>query len=194
MDGANKRVLHRNLLLPRDPLPFETPSSLKKREDRTCQPTSAAPTNHVREDGESSDEKYTVSTLHAPSIGQRLHRDQEDDDKGTEAYPTVQCDTDSGDNTLPSTVIPQHMAAAPVRSDPEGPALPVAQLDRNWQCPEAEPLRDPTETVNAPPKNPASASGETQGDSLWPRRERDDHHFLLLTVRLEYLNIKAFIQ
>ena len=156
------------------------------------------PPNHVREGGESSDEEYTVSTPHAPSIGQRLHRDQEDDDKGAEAYPTVQCDTDTGDNTQPPTVIPQHVAAEPVRSGPEGRALPVAQLDTdrngNLQCPETEPLRDPTETVNAAPESPASASGETQEDSLWPKRERDGHHIVLLTVRCEYLNIKAFIQ
>ena len=139
-----------------------------------------------------------MSTPHAPSIGQRLHRVQEDDDKGAEAYPTVQCDTDSGDNTRPLTVIPQHMAAESVKSSPEGPALPVAQLETdgngNLQSPEVEPLRDPTETVNAAPENPASASGETQWDALWPKRERVGHYLLLLTVRWKYLNIKAFIQ
>ena len=124
-----------------------------------------------------------MSTPHAPSFGQRLHRDQEDDDKGAEAYPIVQCDTDSGDNTRPPTVIPQDMAVETVKSGPEGPALPVAQLDTdrngNLQCPEAEPLRDPTETANAAPESPTLASGETQEDSLWPKRERDGHHFYL---------------
>lgn len=90
------------------------------------------------------------------------------------------------------------MAAEPVRSGPKGPALPNAQLDTdgngNLQCSEAEPQRDPTETVNAAPESPASASGETQDDSLRPKRERDGHHLLLLTVKWEYLNINAFIQ
>ena len=159
MDGANKRVLHRNLLLPRDALPFETPSSLKKRGDRTCHPSSAVPPNHVREERESLGEEYTLSTPHAPSIGQRLH--QEDDDKGGEAYPTAQCDTDSCDNTRPPTVIPQDMAAELVMSGTEGPALPDAQPDTdsngNLLCPEAKPLPDPRETVNAAPESPASA-------------------------------------
>ena len=116
-----------------------------------------------------------MSTPHAPSIGQRLHRDQEDDYKGADANPTIQCDTDSSDNTRPPTVIPQHIAAEPVKSGPEGQALPVAQLDTdrngNLQCPEAEPLREPTETVNAALESPALASGETQEDSLWPREK-----------------------
>ena len=88
------------------------------------------------------------------------------------------------------------MAAEPVRSGSKGPALPDVQLDTygNLQCSEAEPLRDPTETVNAAPESPASASGETQDDSLRPKRERDGHHLLLLTVRWEYLNINSFIQ
>ena len=81
---GKQRLLHRNLLLPCHALPFETPSPLKRVGDKTCQPTNAVPPNHVREDGESSDEEYTASTPHALSIGQRLHRDQEDVDKGTE--------------------------------------------------------------------------------------------------------------
>ena len=100
---------------------------------------------------------------------------------------TDQCDTDRGDNTQPPTVIPRDMAAEPVKSGPEGPVLPDAQLDPdsngNLQCPEAEPLRHSTKTVNDAPESPASASGETQGDSLRPKRERDGHHLLLLTVR-----------
>lgn len=79
---GKQRLLHRNLLFPCDVLP--TPSSLKRVGDKTCQPTYAVPPNHVREDRESSDDEYTVSIPRAPSIGQRLHRDQEDDDKGAE--------------------------------------------------------------------------------------------------------------
>ena len=82
---GKQRLLHRNLLLPCDALLFETPSPLKRVGDKTCQSTNAVPPNHVREDGESSDEEYTVSTPRAPSIGQRLHRDQEDVDKGAES-------------------------------------------------------------------------------------------------------------
>ena len=93
---GKQRVLHCNLLLPCEALPLGTPPSLKKVGDKTCQPTSAVPPNHVKEDQESSGEGYTVSTPHAPSIGQRLHRDQEDIDKGADAYSTAQCDTDSG--------------------------------------------------------------------------------------------------
>ena len=119
--------------------------------------------------------KVQMSTLHAPSIGQRLQRDREDVDKGADAYSTTQCDIDSSDNTQPPTVVPQDMAAEPVKSGPEGPALPDVQLDTdgngNLQCPEAEPLCDPTETVNTVPESPASASGEMQEDLLRPKRE-----------------------
>ena len=185
--GGKQRVLYRNSHLPCNALPFETPSSSREQGTKLFSLLySAVPPNHVREDGESSDEEYSVST-HAPSSGQRLHRDQEDDDKEAEAYPTAQCDTESGDKTQPPTVIPQDMAAEPVKSGPEGPVLRDAQLDTesngNLQCPDAEPLRDPTETVNAAPESPASASGETQEDSLRPKRERDGHNLLLLTVR-----------
>ena len=73
-----------------------------------------------------------------------------------------------GDNSQPPTVVPQDIAAEPATSSPEGPASPDAQLDTDsngkLQCPEAEPLCDPTETVNAAPESPASASGETQED------------------------------
>lgn len=74
----------------------------------------------------------------------------------------------ASDNSQPPTVVPQDIAAEPATSSPEGPASPDAQLhtDSNGklQCPEAEPIRDPTETVNAAPESPASASRETQED------------------------------
>ena len=74
----------------------------------------------------------------------------------------------AGDNSQPPTVVLQDIAAEPAKSSPEGPASPDAQLDTDsngkLQCPEAEPPRDPTETVNAAPESPASASGETQED------------------------------
>ena len=74
----------------------------------------------------------------------------------------------AGDNSQPPTVVPQDIAAEPATSSPEGPASPDAQLDTDsngkLQCPKAEPLRDPTETVNAAPESPALASGEMQED------------------------------
>ena len=74
----------------------------------------------------------------------------------------------AGDNSQPPTVVPQDIAAEPATSSPEGPASLDAQLDTDsngkLQCPEAEPLRDPTETVNAAPESPALASGEMQED------------------------------
>ena len=76
----------------------------------------------------------------------------------------------AGDNSQPPTVVLQDIAAEPAKSSPEGSASPDAQLDTDsngkylLQCPEAEPPRDPTKTVNAAPESPASASGETQED------------------------------
>ena len=74
----------------------------------------------------------------------------------------------AGDNSQPPTVVLQDIAAEPVKSSPEGPASPDAQLDTDsngkLQCPEAEPPCDPTKTVNATAESPASASGETQED------------------------------
>ena len=74
----------------------------------------------------------------------------------------------ASDNSQPPTVVPQDIAAEPATSSPEGPASLDAQLDTDssgkLQCPEAEPPRDPTKTVNATPESPASASGEAQED------------------------------
>lgn len=77
----------------------------------------------------------------------------------------------AGDNSPPPTVVPQDIAAEPATSIPESPASLDAQQDMDsngsssaMQCPEAEPPRDPTKTVNATPESPASASGETQED------------------------------
>ena len=82
----------------------------------------------------------------------------------------------AGDNSQPPTVVLQDIAAEPAKSSPEGPVSPDAQLDTDsngkLQCPEAEPPRDPTKTVNATAESPASASGETQEDFHWPKRER----------------------
>ena len=74
----------------------------------------------------------------------------------------------AGDNSQPPTVVLQDIAAEPAKSSPEGPASPDAQLDTDsngkLQCPEVEPPRDPTKTVNVTAESPASASGEAQED------------------------------
>lgn len=62
----------------------------------------------------------------------------------------------AGDNSQPPTVVLQDVAAEPAQLDTDS--------NGKLQCPEAEPPRDPTQTVNATAESPASTSGEAQED------------------------------